>query len=56
VSAERGLSHGLTRSRSRRRLARATKDLDILGRLDNSLENFERVVREVCVALTPLAS
>jgi len=31
-------------------LARATKDLDFLGRLDNSLENLERVVREVCVA------
>jgi predicted nucleotidyltransferase component of viral defense system len=29
-------------------LARATKDLDFLGRLDNSLENLERVVREVC--------
>ena len=31
-------------------LARATKDVDFLGRLDNSLENLERVVREVCVA------
>jgi hypothetical protein len=31
-------------------LARATKDLDFLGRLDNSLENLERIVREVCVA------
>lgn len=31
-------------------LARATKDLDFLGRLDNSLENLERVVREVCGA------
>lgn len=31
-------------------LARATKDLDFLGRLDNSLENLDRVVREVCVA------
>lgn len=31
-------------------LARATKDLDFLGRLENSLENLERVVREVCVA------
>jgi hypothetical protein len=29
-------------------LARATKDLDFLGRLDNSLENLDRVVREVC--------
>lgn len=29
-------------------LGRATKDLDFLGRLDNSLENLERVVREVC--------
>lgn len=29
-------------------LARATKDLDFLGNLDNSLENLERVVREVC--------
>ena len=29
-------------------LARATKDLDFLGRLDNSLENLERVVRELC--------
>lgn len=32
-------------------LARATKDLDFLGRLDNSLDNLERVVREVCVAV-----
>lgn len=31
-------------------LARATKDLDFLGRLDNSLENLERVIREVCTA------
>lgn len=31
-------------------LARATKDLDFLGRLENSLENLERVVQEVCVA------
>jgi hypothetical protein len=31
-------------------LARATKDLDFLGRLDNSLENLQRVVREVCTA------
>jgi hypothetical protein len=31
-------------------LARATKDLDFLGRLDNSLENLDRVVREVCAA------
>jgi len=31
-------------------LARATKDLDLLGRLDNSLENLDRVVREVCAA------
>jgi len=31
-------------------LARATKDLDLLGRLENSLENLERVVREVCAA------
>lgn len=31
-------------------LARATKDLDFLGHLDNSLENLERVVREVCTA------
>jgi Nucleotidyl transferase AbiEii toxin, Type IV TA system len=29
-------------------LARATKDIDFLGRLDNSLENLERVVRDVC--------
>ena len=29
-------------------LARATKDLDFLGRLDNSLENLERVVQDVC--------
>jgi hypothetical protein len=31
-------------------LARATKDLDFLGRLDNSLEDLEGVVREVCTA------
>ena len=31
-------------------LARATKDLDFLGRLDNSLENLERAVREICAA------
>jgi len=31
-------------------LTRATKDLDFLGRLDNSLETLERVVREVCAA------
>jgi hypothetical protein len=31
-------------------LARATKDLDFLGRLDNSLENVECVIREVCTA------
>ncbi len=31
-------------------LARATKDVDFLGRLDNSLENLERVIREVCTA------
>jgi hypothetical protein len=31
-------------------LARVTKDLDFLGRLDNSLENLERVVRDVCGA------
>jgi hypothetical protein len=29
-------------------LARATKDLDFLGRMDNSLENMSRVVRELC--------
>jgi hypothetical protein len=29
-------------------LARATKDVDLLGRLDNSLENLARVIREVC--------
>ena len=29
-------------------LARATKDLDFLGRLDNSTENVARVIREVC--------
>src|SRR5690606_28273884 len=28
----------------------ATKDLDFLGRLDNSLENLEGVVREICTA------
>jgi hypothetical protein len=31
-------------------LARATKDIDLLGRLDNSLDNLERVFREVCAA------
>lgn len=31
-------------------LARATKDLDFLGRLDNATENLERVIREVCTA------
>jgi len=31
-------------------LARATKDVDFLGRLDNSIENLERVVREICAA------
>jgi len=31
-------------------LARATKDIDFLGRLDNSLENLERVLRDVCAA------
>lgn len=31
-------------------LARATKDLDFLGRLDDSLENLERVIREACAA------
>lgn len=31
-------------------LARATKDLDFLGRLDNSLENLEGVVGEICTA------
>lgn len=31
-------------------LARATKDVDLLGRLDNSLENLGRVVREMCAA------
>jgi hypothetical protein len=31
-------------------LARATKDIDFLGHLDNSLDNLERVVREVCAA------
>jgi hypothetical protein len=31
-------------------LARATKDLDFLGHLDNSLENLEGVVRQVCSA------
>jgi hypothetical protein len=29
-------------------LARATKDLDFLGHLENSLENLAQVVREVC--------
>jgi hypothetical protein len=31
-------------------LARATKDLDFLGRLDNSLENLEGAIRQVCAA------
>jgi Nucleotidyl transferase AbiEii toxin, Type IV TA system len=31
-------------------LARATKDLDFLGRLDNSLDNLEGVIRQVCAA------
>lgn len=31
-------------------LARATKDLDFLGRLDNSLDNLTQVVREMCAA------
>ncbi len=31
-------------------LARATKDIDLLGRLDNSPENLKLVVREVCAA------
>lgn len=31
-------------------LARATKDLDFLGRLDDSLENIDHVVREICNA------
>ncbi len=31
-------------------LARATKDVDFLGLLDNALENLARVVREVCAA------
>ena len=31
-------------------LARATKDVDLLGRLDHALENLERVVREICAA------
>jgi hypothetical protein len=31
-------------------LARMTKDVDFLGRLDNSLENLDSVVREVCAA------
>ena len=31
-------------------LARATKDLDFLGHLDNSLENLEGVIRQVCAA------
>ncbi|MFO0726438.1 MAG: nucleotidyl transferase AbiEii/AbiGii toxin family protein [Myxococcota bacterium] len=31
-------------------LARATKDLDFLGRLDSSPENLARVVREICTA------
>lgn len=29
-------------------LARATKDLDFLGRLDNSLDNVARLIRDVC--------
>jgi len=29
-------------------LARATRDLDLLGLLDNALEKLERVVLEVC--------
>jgi len=29
-------------------LARATRDIDLLGRLDNSLDNLTRVIREVC--------
>lgn len=29
-------------------LARATRDVDFLGRVDNSLENLARIVREVC--------
>jgi predicted nucleotidyltransferase component of viral defense system len=29
-------------------LARVTKDLDFLGRLDNSTENVARIIREVC--------
>ena len=31
-------------------LARATKDLDFLGHLDNSLENLADVIRQVCAA------
>jgi hypothetical protein len=31
-------------------LARATKDIDFLGHLDNSLENLEGVIRQVCAA------
>lgn len=31
-------------------LARATKDLDFLGRLDNSPENVEVVIRQVCTS------
>ena len=31
-------------------LARATRDVDLLGRLDNSLDNLTRVIREVCEA------
>lgn len=34
-------------------LARATKDLDLLARLDNSLDHLEGVVREVCSADVP---
>jgi Nucleotidyl transferase AbiEii toxin, Type IV TA system len=29
--------------------ARPTKDVDLLGKLDNSLENLTKVVREICV-------
>lgn len=32
----------------RRRSARATRDVDLLGRLDNSLEKLARVLRDVC--------
>ena len=35
-------------------LARATKDLDFLGRLDNSPENLAKVIRELCsIAVEP---